>query len=227
MFGGTRAISATLGSSEDEEPLLFAVLFRMWGTYILSILCINHQFGATEKVSFKILVPVLPYFRWAEAQDRDIGKKNSDITERYPCFGISLTSHSPMPFHSGDSVTQIRRQRPGGKQPLGFQSDCCRAQQFTVISPFPPSDNPSWRMQMNPPAPTYLSVLLEDKWDNIWKAFGRNVMYKSRAALYMRHDLNHSSTLYKTTCRRAFLNVIGRIPDSIRFEILVLLLFEH
>lgn len=63
MFEGTRAISATLGSSEDEEPLLFAVLFRMWGTYILSILCINHQFGATEKVSFKILVPVLPYFR--------------------------------------------------------------------------------------------------------------------------------------------------------------------
>lgn len=48
MFGGTMATSATLGSSEDEEPLLFAVLFRIWGIYILSILRINHQFGATK-----------------------------------------------------------------------------------------------------------------------------------------------------------------------------------
>lgn len=63
MFGDTRVTSASLGSSEDEEPLLFAVLFRIWGIYILSILCINHQFGATEKVPFKILLPVLPYFR--------------------------------------------------------------------------------------------------------------------------------------------------------------------
>lgn len=38
MFGGSRATSATLGSSEEEnKPLLSAVIFRTWDTYIISI----------------------------------------------------------------------------------------------------------------------------------------------------------------------------------------------
>lgn len=42
MFGDGSGTSTALESSEDKETLLLAVLFGIWGTYILSVFSIKH-----------------------------------------------------------------------------------------------------------------------------------------------------------------------------------------
>lgn len=121
MFGGSRATSSTLGSSEDEELLLFAVLFTIWGTYILSVLCVKHQSstGTTGKVPFKILLCVLPYF-YGQKHKRDIRKSNSDITKLYPSSEIATTSLPGVPTAPFRGVLFPRSvdRALGRKQPL-------------------------------------------------------------------------------------------------------------
>ena len=150
------------------------------------------------------MLPVLSYSCGQRYQREMLARVKWN--NHYISFLESLQPHTLPPTTSMQGVVNPRallttsvERVLGGKQPLRFWSDCCRAQQLSMTSPSPASDNPSWEMQMNLPAPTYLSELLEDKWDNIWKPFGRNVIYKSRAVLYMRHHLNHSSTHYETS----------------------------
>lgn len=117
MFGGSRATSSTLGSSEDEELLLFAVLFTIWGTYILSVLCVKHQSstGATGKVPFKILLCVLPYF-YGQKHKRDIRKSNSDISLSWNCHNLTpWCPHRPI---QGVLFPRLVDRALGRKQPL-------------------------------------------------------------------------------------------------------------
>lgn len=81
---------------------------------------INQQFGVTEKIPFKITLPVL-IFLWAQAPERGVRKSNSKITELYLFSGTPPTSH-PVPHYlpSGDSLNQISRKSAGREQLLRF-----------------------------------------------------------------------------------------------------------